>query len=112
MAYDLYDFTASVERSNIEENDIKHVKAAWGYGDCCAEWSGGFLLELKDGRWLYLTGWCDTTGWGCQDGIDETYFDTEPTLESLHAEGGDKAWDIEPNDLNRQIEGKIAHTAA
>ena len=31
-------------------------------------WTGGFVLKLKDGRFAYLTGWCDYTGWGCQDG--------------------------------------------
>lgn len=24
--------------------------------------------ELKDGRWFFLTAWCDYTGWGCRDG--------------------------------------------
>ncbi len=24
--------------------------------------------ELHDGRWFFLTAWCDYTGWGCQDG--------------------------------------------
>lgn len=119
MDYDLYDFTESVQRSKIEESDIKHVKAAWGGSpEGGGSWTGGFLLALKDGRWLYLSGWCDYTGWGCQDGIEEKYFDTEPTLESL---AKDKAeswgtppsdWDIDPADLNNQIAGNVKHTAA
>lgn len=24
--------------------------------------------RLKDGRWFYLSAWCDYTGWGCQEG--------------------------------------------
>lgn len=110
MAYDIYDFTESVERSKVEEKDIKHVKAAFG-GKCCdqcgSEWSGGFLMELKDGRWLYLTGWCDYTGWGCQDGIEETYFDAEPALDSLKRDSDAEPWDIDPSDLNRQVKGEI-----
>jgi hypothetical protein len=107
MAYDIYDFTESVKQSKIVEKDIKHVKAAWGKNGDYSEWEGGFLLELKDGRWMYLTGWCDTTGWGCQDGIEETYYDAEPKLESLHNGDGNEVWDIDPSDLNRQVEGKI-----
>jgi hypothetical protein len=26
------------------------------------------VAKLKDGRYLYITAGCDTTGWGCQDG--------------------------------------------
>lgn len=110
MTYSISDFTESVQRSQIGEKDIKHVHAAFG-GSCCgscgSEWSGGFLMELKDGRWLYLTGWCDYTGWGCQDGIEETYFDSRPKLESLKKDNEASDWDLDPTDLNRQIQGKI-----
>jgi hypothetical protein len=43
---------------------IIHVHAAWGIQGAFAEWEGGFLVEKKDGTFAYLTGWCDTTGWG------------------------------------------------
>lgn len=115
MSYSVYDFTESVQRSKIEESDIKHIKAAWGgscCGDCGGEWSGGFLMELKDGRWIYLTGWCDYTGWGCQDGIDEEYFDKEPDMASLKKDKDMHEWDIDPADLNNQIAGKVSHSAA
>jgi hypothetical protein len=108
MAYDIYDFTESVARSKIEEKDIKRVSASWGHcNDVGTEWSGGFLMELKDGRWMYLTGWCDYTGWGCQDGIEETYFDAEPKLDTLTKDDG-YDWDIDPADLNRQLTGEIS----
>ena len=58
--------------------DITRVVAAWGYGDgmgddaghkrladtSATDWSGGFLCALSDGRFAYITGWCDYTGWG------------------------------------------------
>lgn len=31
------------------------------------------LFRLHDGRYALLTGWCDTTGWGCQDGGSINY---------------------------------------
>lgn len=27
-----------------------------------------YVVKLKNGKYAYLTGWCDYTGWGCQEG--------------------------------------------
>lgn len=27
-------------------------------------WTGGFVVELKSGKYAYLQGWTDSTGWG------------------------------------------------
>lgn len=35
-----------------------------------AECSVTALVELTDGTWAGLVGWCDTTGWDCQAGVD------------------------------------------
>lgn len=46
--------------------DVAQVIAALnGYndGEC---WVGIFLMN--DGVFLYVTAWCDFTGWGCQEG--------------------------------------------
>jgi hypothetical protein len=34
------------------------------------------VFALTDGRWASLTSWCDTTGYGCQDGTDWVITDT------------------------------------
>jgi hypothetical protein len=34
------------------------------------------LGEARDGRWVVVEGWCDTTGWDCQAGGWITYADT------------------------------------
>lgn len=39
---------------------------SWRRNGDYAETSLGALLRMKDGRFLYLTGNCDTTGWDCQ----------------------------------------------
>jgi hypothetical protein len=115
MSYAILDFSESLGRVPIGPPDIVAVVAAWGYGegqgtdgghgysaDGATEWSGGFLLKLKDGRFAYLTGWCDYTGWGCQDGAEVTYFDALPSLTSLEADPP-TGWDEQPADLNRWL---------
>lgn len=37
-------------------------------------WVGVFLM--KDGKFLYITAWCDYTGWGCQEGGSSSIFDS------------------------------------
>jgi hypothetical protein len=52
-------------------DDIAEVFASWESTDGdYAEWSGCAALRLKDGRFALVSGWCDTTGWGCQDGTN------------------------------------------
>jgi hypothetical protein len=118
MSYALYDFTESLAscrrddgESAIQNAELVRCVAAWGQNGDYSEWSGGFLVELKSGRFAYLTGWCDTTGWGCQDGASCTFFDAPPPLESLNKtdsnvvtdEGESADWDLEPADLNKWI---------
>lgn len=123
MSYATYDFTESLERVGISKADIERVLAAWGKGegmgedaghyrwseDGVTEWSGGFLMQLRDGRFAYLTGWCDYTGWGCQDGAELHHFDAKPELSALAAMTeypngpAPEQWDIEPADLNRWL---------
>lgn len=76
--YTSFDFTESLNRVNIPIEDITFVLYAWGKQGDFAEWSGGFVMKLDDGRYCIVTGWCDTTGWGCQDGANVEYFDTQP----------------------------------
>lgn len=84
------------------------MKPGWAE-DGATDWSGGFLLRLKDGRYAYVWGWCDYTGWGCQDGAYVRYYDSEPRLVSLAfhsvAEHDSKPfdWDESPADLNRWL---------
>jgi hypothetical protein len=135
MSYSLYDFTESIDRSSIDVHDILKVCAAWGGSpEGFGSWEGGFLIELRNrglrpSRFLYLTGWCDTTGWGCQDGIDERFFDKKPSLQLLQTftitkivspkgtvveerpkwmqgyswKESPEGWDEEPTDLNRWV---------
>jgi hypothetical protein len=109
MSFSNYDFSESIRGEGIERESIKRVLAAHGVTEasCCescgGEWSGGFLLEMKDGRFAYVTGWCDYTGWGCRDGTTVTWFDHEPDTTSLQAIG-EVEWETVLPDLQRYIE--------
>ncbi len=114
MSYTTEDFSESLKRVGIDATGIDSVIAAWGRGegqgedsgrgwseDGVTEWAGGFLFKLKDGRYAYVSGWCDYTGWGCQDGAEAVFFDALPQLVVLDTETRD--WDEAPIDLNRWL---------
>ena len=105
MSYTRYDFSESMDRATITPDKIDSVIAAWGEStEGYGEWSGGFVMKLKDGTYAYLTGWCDTTGWGCQDGADITYYDTLPDYATFK-----KEWDIDPIDINKWLSEGAPH---
>lgn len=131
MSYTTDDFSESIHRVSIAPTDIDCVLSAWGKGDGMGEdaghykwsqdgasdWSGGFLMRLRDGRFAYLTGWCDYTGWGCQDGAELHFFDAQPDVEAMraasefHGEPDATEWDLEPADLNRWVALESAKAA-
>jgi hypothetical protein len=126
-SYTVYDFVESLDRSKIEKDDVEKVIAAWGSGEPIgySEWEGGFLMSMKDGRTCYLWGWCDTSGWGCQDGAEVTYDVTPDDREIMRgvpqhmggyiealfggaiADKWEHEWDEDPIDLNRWLAGEI-----
>lgn len=128
MSYATYDFTESLDRVGLPRENIASVVAAWGKGDGQGEdaghykwapdgatdWSGGFLVALKDGRFAYITGWCDYTGWGCQDGASIYHFDHEPSVGEMQIaskykhDPAEAEWDREPADLNRWLTTGVA----
>lgn len=105
MAFATYDFDETIKGSGIDRTDIKRAVAAWGENGDYAEWSGGFLLEMRDGKFIYVSGWCDTTGWGCQDGTERQDFDSLPDLSTLKREYHEDAeWETTLPDLQKYIE--------
>jgi hypothetical protein len=132
VSYTTEDFGESLSRVDLDRTTIDRVVAAWGMGDgqgrdaghnrwsdtSVTEWAGGFLMRLRDGRYAYLTGWCDYTGWGCQDGASLTYYDREPDKTALlgprahdYPDEGPPdpdTWDVEPTDLNRWLRMETA----
>ena len=84
MSYTIDDFSQCLacagrdKKITLSRSEIGFVIMAWGYGEgmgrdaghmrfadtSASDWHGGFLCYLKDGRFAYITGWCDYTGWG------------------------------------------------
>ena len=124
-SYTTDDFECSLDRAGIAAADVKRVIAAWGLSGGYAEWEGGFVMEMADGRFAYVWGWCDTSGWGCQDGAQVEWSEVAPDLtikrgtpqhmggyiESLFgvtSEAWNQPWDEDPTDLNRWLAGAAA----
>lgn len=114
--YTIFDLHESLDRASqfgFSERSVVRCSYGWGNNSESSEWHGGFVLLLKDGRWVHLTGWCDYTGWGCQDGINATFFDHEPTMKEIIAStDGYTAEDVQhgdkdPGDLQNYLDGKI-----
>lgn len=102
--YTSYDFEETLAQAEgFSRSDVASALGAWGRNGDYAEWDGGFLLALKDGRFAYVSGWCDTTGWGCQDGVETAIYDTLPVMADL----ADEDWEENPIDLNRFLSGDI-----
>ena len=114
-AYDLYDFIESAKIAGVMEHAIEKALAGWGYSpEGGGSWNGGFLLKLKNDSYAYIHGWCDYTGWGCQDGSEVHFFSEEPNKEALeklsheyfYAVEERIDWD-EPINVNRYLNGEI-----
>jgi hypothetical protein len=119
--YALYDFTESIDCLKHDgspgRTDVKRVIAAYGYSpDGWGSWTGGFLMELSDGSFQYLSGWCDTSGWGCRSGIEVEFFTELPSIGDLKQyvpwsykednvyENLLLEWDLDPIDLNKWVD--------
>lgn len=60
-----------IRESMPKMDDVKSVHS-W-FGDSPEGYGSKTLyalMSLHDGRWLFADCWADTTGWGCQDGMD------------------------------------------
>lgn len=117
-SFTLDDAYYSIDRAGIRKDDIAECVAAWGdNSDGWASWTGGFLFRMKDNTFAYLTGWCDTTGWGCQDGASVFTHERRPSIDVLRSQSGDATerelarmeWDEAPADINRWLRGEINH---
>ncbi|MFA5014006.1 MAG: hypothetical protein WC549_00500 [Actinomycetota bacterium] len=130
--YSLEDFVATILRTPFKREDIKAVVAAWGNSngeskkESGTELKFGVLIELKTGHVVYVGGWNDYTGWGCQDGIEFHYlygwelgYDNKYWIPKIKKEckkfieidkydGFEEIeWEDYPSDLNKWIKGEM-----
>ena len=56
-------FLSGFGEHDLKADSVVHVVRAWGDFERDA-WAGGFVLELRDGRRVYLESWADGAEWG------------------------------------------------
>jgi len=98
-----YDFRECLKYAPFNKEDVKDILAMVAGGADGDAWH--YIVELKNGKFGYITGWCDYTGWGCQEGGDGFLCDTL-------AEAIEKAPEKNKNvraTLKNQIEGKESY---
>lgn len=95
-----YDLKQIMEYENVKKEDVKEVLACiFGENDGPG-WH--YILEMKDGSYIYLTGWCDYTGWGCQDGSSSVKGKTLDDIMDLVQDE-----DYGHKDVRRQLQDQI-----
>jgi hypothetical protein len=70
------DLEACLENNPQKEfslSDIERVLAVFEGQNDEEDWA--WVLRMKDGRYFYLEGWCDYTGWDCRSGAFCNLFD-------------------------------------
>jgi hypothetical protein len=83
---------------------IERVVAVWQGENDGDSWR--WVILLTDGRYAYLKGWCDYTGWDCQSGAASGFFEDPDTAIRLGVPGDPDGDDVKA-ELRRQIaEGK------
>lgn len=79
-----YDLDACLEynpQDGFAVTDIARVLAVWEGENDGDDWR--WILLLNDGRYAFLQGGCDYTGWDCQSGADSAIV---PTIADALAE--------------------------
>jgi hypothetical protein len=116
--FDAYDLTESIDRvrHQLPSEPVRVIAACGESPEGYGSWHGGFVLLLADGSFALVTGWCDTTGWGCQDGAEVTVsaepFATVPNRVSWAPEYPPiPAWTREPAALSALQKALDEHNA-
>lgn len=74
LDYDLKSCLDNNSDVGIKPSDISIVLAVCEGENDGQPWY--WVLQLNDGRFASLRGWCDYTGWDCQSGASIEFFDT------------------------------------
>lgn len=61
-----YDWKNAFERSRCNIDEVETIIASHDGQNDEEHWEG--IFKMKDGKFIFLSAWCDYTGWGCQDG--------------------------------------------
>lgn len=92
-----YDLCACLEYNpqSFTAEDIAHVLAVWEGENDGDDWR--WVIALNDGRFAFLQGGCDYTGWDCQSWATSVFDDT-PEAAAKRALGDVSVEDSHPSD--------------
>lgn len=92
-----YDLDACLEYNPQPFNilDIERVLAVWSGENDGDDWR--WIILLRDGRYVFLQGGCDYTGWDCQSWATSEFAETaeqaaEKAKGDISAEEGNAPW--------------------
>lgn len=108
-----YDLRACLEynpQSEFNVDNIKDVLAVWEGENDRDAWR--WILKLNDGRFVFLKGACDYTGWDCQSWAN-SYFTSSPIEACLYEKNEENNWNYDPDvyfSLIKQLEGSKIET--
>lgn len=83
-----YSWDSAVLASGMDPKNIATVDRRDGENDE-ASWLA--MGETRDGRWWFISAWCDYTGWGCRAGGDHKIAATRDELVRLCMGEDDRA---------------------
>lgn len=100
---DDYDFKECMKYAPFKIEEVEDIIACVNGEADGPSWH--FICKLKDGRYGYVTGSCDYTGWGCQESGDGNVGTLEEVLEKAPEEDGYGVPRLVRATLKTQIEG-------
>lgn len=99
-----YDLQACLEYNQqpYKVTDIERILAVWEGENDREDWR--WILQLKDGRFVFLRGGCDYTGWDCQSWAGSEFTTTvdEAVLKSFEG-------DVPITETNSPINAGLGH---
>lgn len=106
MAVD-YNFCACLEYNPQPFNlfDVERVLAVVEGENDGPDWH--WVVQLKDGRFAYLQGGCDYTGWDCQSSADTAFYATAEEAARGSVGRGEISIEIQGSLLAQLEQGKI-----
>lgn len=98
-----YEGANDFDPTTIAEVENWHVDEG-SYGP---EHSAAGVFRMEDGTYAVFTAWCDTTGWGCQDGARITFHPNRDEAYRLGLGDEERRWfaiDAETGEARKAIE--------
>lgn len=102
---DDYDFNECLKYAPFKKEEVEEIIACSPGGADGESWH--YIVLLKKGRYGYVTGWCDYTGWGCREGGNGSI---HGTAQEAVDQTKSSTWDDRPEEdekLRKNLIGQV-----